>query len=124
TAGARLQSPSRLAPFVGMGTYAGTSPKMFENGPNFIDDDGDGQIDEPDEFGEDGVLAVYPEAGVHFWLTPGWRLTGSASYWTALTEKADGFWMWNISLARMAHPGAATSQLGLATAARARGWEP
>ena len=124
TAGARLQSPSRLAPFVGMGTYAGASPKMFEDGPNFMDDDGDGQIDEPDELGKDGVLAIYPEAGVHFWLTPEWRLTGSASYWTALTEKADGFWMWNISLARMTQPGVATSQLGLAAAARERGWEP
>lgn len=124
TAGARLQSPSRLAPFVGLGAYGGFTPKMFLNGPNYIDDDGDGEIDESDELGNDGVIAIYPEAGVHFWLTPEWRLTGSTSYWVAVDEDLDGFWMWNLSLARLTDPGGPTSQLGLAVAARERGWEP
>ena len=97
---------------------------MFLNGPNYIDDDGDGEIDESDELADDGVIAIYPEAGVHFWLTPEWRLTGSTSYWVAVDEDLDGFWMWNLSLARLTEPGGPTSQLGLAVAAQERGWEP
>ena len=124
TAGVRVQVPARVAPFVGLGVYGGKTPKIFEDGPNYIDDDSDEQIDEADELGSDVVLATYPEAGVHFWLTPEWRLTGSTSYLVALSDDLDGFWMWNLSLARLTDPGGPTSQLGLATAARERGWEP
>jgi hypothetical protein len=123
TGGARVQVPARFAPFAGIGAYGGVTPYNLHDNDG-IDNDGNGLVDEVGEETRDAVLAIYPEAGVHFWLTPEWRMTASTSYWVAVTDKVDGFWMWNLSLARLTDPGGPTSQLGLATAARERGWEP
>jgi len=123
TGGARVQTPSRLAPFMGIGAYGGVTPYNLHDDDGF-DDDGNGLVDDFGEETNDHVLAIYPEAGVHFWLTPEWRITASTSYWVAVTDEVDGFWMWNLSLARLTDPGGPTSQLGLATAARERGWDP
>lgn len=123
TGGARVQVPSRVAPFAGIGAYGGATPYNLHDGDG-IDDDGNGLVDDLGEETNDYVLAIYPEAGVHFWVTPEWRMTASTSYWVAVTDEVDGFWMWNLSLARLTDPGGPTSRLGLATAARERGWEP
>ncbi|WP_442507048.1 hypothetical protein SH528x_005934 [Novipirellula sp. SH528] len=79
--GLRLQTPTRLAPFVGLGLFAGyaESEELADN--DHVDNNDDGRID---EWGEektrfDGVLAaIYPEAGIHFWWTPRVRLSAYA----------------------------------------------
>ncbi|QDU86805.1 hypothetical protein Pla175_01570 [Pirellulimonas nuda] len=99
--GLRLQSPTRLAPFVGVGGYAGFTPTTL-----FSSNDDDRYsspfMDEPDEPTEnaDLVFAALPEAGVHFWLTPHVRLTGSATYIASVSTgggSGDAFG-WNCGL--------------------------
>ncbi|QDT01317.1 hypothetical protein [Adhaeretor mobilis] len=77
--GARLQTPTRLAPFVGVNGYLGYWP--FGDGKDGRDNNGNGFVDEDaEDDGGEVVFAAKPEAGLHFWLTPRLRLTGSAGY--------------------------------------------
>jgi hypothetical protein len=119
--GARLQSPSRLAPFAGAGAYGGLTPGITTN-DNGYDNDHDGQIDEWDEDERDLVAGVFPEAGVHFWLTPDWRLTAAASY-MMLSSNGPDLPMYSMSLARINHPDGPTSIRGKAQAAADGGWQ-
>jgi len=121
-AGARLQSPTRLAPFVGIGAYVGLTPEigLSEDG---IDNDFDGFVDNRGEVESKFVGALIPEAGCHFWLTPGWRVTGSASYYMTTSGPEDNFLMLNISLARLSDLGSITSPRTLTSRARELGWQ-
>lgn len=81
--GARMQLPTRLTPFVGIGTFHGLSLTRSDARDDFIDNDDDGSVDERGEkkTDVDGWLStVYPEVGVHFWPTGQGRLTGFARY--------------------------------------------
>ncbi|HBE68323.1 MAG TPA: hypothetical protein DDW52_09270 [Planctomycetaceae bacterium] len=81
--GARLQLPTRLTPFVGVGTFHGLSLTREEAEDDRIDNDDNGFIDERGEMATtvDGWLStIYPETGVHFWLSGQSRLTGYARY--------------------------------------------
>lgn len=81
--GIRLQTPTRLAPFVGVGLFAGASSTRSPAEHDNVDNDDDGAIDEDGEteFDFDGALAaVYPEAGLHFWWSPRVRLSGFGRY--------------------------------------------
>jgi len=81
--GFRLQTPTRIAPFVGIGTFHGASRGVERADWDGLDNDDDGRID---EFGEeksvvDGWLSVvYPEVGAHLWLDGSWRLTTYGRY--------------------------------------------
>jgi hypothetical protein len=121
-AAARLQTPTRLAPFVGIGAYAGMSPEAWLTDDD-IDNDFDGYTDESDEADNDFVFALVPEAGCHFWLTPGWRLTGSASYHMTDAGRDSDFPMIGISLACLTDLGIATNPKTLSKQARDRGWQ-
>lgn len=81
--GIRIQTPTRLAPFVGLGLFAGASSTRSPAEHDNVDNDDDGAVDEDGEteFDFDGALAaVYPEVGVHFWWTPRLRLSGFGRY--------------------------------------------
>lgn len=99
--GARVQTPSRVAPFAGLGLYGGYSEVTEAADADGIDNDGNGFID---EFGEedstiDGTLgAIYPEVGVHFWLVPNMRLTASASYYMTTEGRDHDFWMYGVNV--------------------------
>jgi len=75
----RIQSPTRFAPFVGVGGFTGgnTFDKPAEN--DGIDNNKDGFIDEHGEKkdGFEGFAAVYPEVGAHFWINGRLNLTAS-----------------------------------------------
>jgi hypothetical protein len=118
---ARLQTPTRLAPFVGMGAYAGFAPD-FVNQQDGIDNDQDGFVDDADETDGGGVFALVPEAGAHFWLNADWRLTAAASY-LATTDGGDDFLLAGITLARVSGTDGPVSQRGLAKAASDHGWK-
>lgn len=81
--GMRLQIPTRIAPFVGLGTFNGLSTARVDATRDGRDNDDDGFAD---EWGEkktkfDGWLStIYPEVGVHFWPVGQARLTGYARY--------------------------------------------
>lgn len=111
--GARVQSPTRLAPFVGVGVYGGLVPE-FNIGSGH---DSDGYFDGDDGHDTKGVAALVPEAGAHFWITPQWRLTASAAYYVTSNNDESAFPTVAISLAYLDAPRAPSAELGSRIAA-------
>ena len=79
--GARLQSPTRLAPFVGVGGSAGillqdAVPLLLDLG----DDSPPSLLDEEEAETTGGLATFYPEVGAHFWLDGRIRLTAFGRY--------------------------------------------
>ncbi|MCA9268315.1 MAG: hypothetical protein KDA41_07580 [Planctomycetales bacterium] len=104
--GVRAQSPTRVAPFVGGGVFAGASSYYEPADSDGVDNDDDFFIDEPGEEREtnDYFAAVYPEVGVHAWLTSNWRATASASYLVTTEGRDHDFWYVGVYLARLMQP--------------------
>ena len=105
--GLRVQPPTRIAPFAGVGGFLGIN-RFYENADlDGVDNDDDGFAD---EFGEQGknykaFTAVYPEFGVHAWLTGKTRLTASARYYITEEGRDDDFWFVGFSISRLFGPG-------------------
>jgi len=101
--GIRCQTPTRLAPFAGVGTFLGynerESPAFYDG----VDNDCDFVVDEWDEkTTEYGFLAaVYPELGVHFWLNGRTRLTASGAYYFTTDGRDTDFWFFGLGLGRL-----------------------
>lgn len=98
--GLRIQTPTRVAPFVGVGGFLGIN-RYFEKAENDnVDNDNDGFTDEPGE--EDdaykAITAVYPEVGIHAWLSGKTRLTASGRYYVTEEGRDDDFWYLGLSL--------------------------
>lgn len=99
--GARVQLPSRLTPFAGVGMFHGLSTQRVDATMDGEDNDDDGFAD---EWGEkktefDGWLSsVYPEVGVHFWPTGQARITGYARYWLSSEGRDADDWLAGIQL--------------------------
>jgi hypothetical protein len=94
--GLRLQIPSRLAPFVGVGMFAGYAKEVVPADDDWIDNDEDGFTDEHGEDKErfSGLLAsIYPEMGAHFWWTPNLRLTSFGRYMVTTEGRDDDDWL-------------------------------
>lgn len=99
--GVRLQSPSRIAPFVGFGSFSGVSRGTKDASSDGIDNDKDDKIDEIGETIttiDSWRTTIYPETGVHFWLTSNLRLTTSARYQFTSTGRDDDSWLFGITL--------------------------
>ena len=94
--GLRIQTPSRIAPFVGIGTFHGISRKVEDADFDGFDNDNDGFTD---EFGEhdrkfDGWLSsIYPEVGVHAWINGKYRLTGYGRYLITSEGRDNDDWL-------------------------------
>ena len=95
-AGARLQTPTRLAPFVGVGGSAGLL--LQDAVPLLVEAafESDNQIEsftqsESDSVG--GIAAVYPEVGMHFWLDGRIRLTAFGRYLVTSEGREFDDWM-------------------------------
>lgn len=100
--GLRLQTPTRLAPFVGVGGFAGPNWVYEDVSDDGRDNDDDGSIDErgEDDWDVDAVfVAAYPEVGIHFWWTPELRLTGYGRYWITSDGRASDDWLIGGNLA-------------------------
>ncbi|WP_286178042.1 hypothetical protein [Stieleria mannarensis] len=100
--GLRLQTPSRLAPFVGAGVYGGFAKEVVSADDDWKDNDDDGFIDEHGEDEEriSGALAAfYPELGGHFWWTPQIRLTGYGRYMISTEGRDADDWILGVGLA-------------------------
>ena len=59
-----------------------------------LDNDDDLSIDEVGETESEVTFfnAVYPEIGMHYWVTGSTRLTGSASYFITSDGRDSDFW--------------------------------
>ncbi|TWT93919.1 hypothetical protein [Stieleria varia] len=105
--GLRLQTPTRLAPFVGLGAYAGFASEEVLADDDGKDNDDDGRIDEyreQDEVFSGAFAALYPEVGTHFWWTPGVRLTGFGRYMVSTEGRDSDDWMIGIGVAFFNNP--------------------
>ncbi len=103
--GARLQTPTRIAPFVGLGFFQGFSESTESAEYDGVDNDDDIFIDEAGEEKEviDGWLsAVYPELGVHCWLNGSCRLTGYSRYFITSEGRAHDDWLLGVQFAYFA----------------------
>ncbi|OYP35081.1 hypothetical protein CGZ80_13530 [Rhodopirellula sp. MGV] len=101
-AGLRLQTPSRLAPFVGAGVFAGAARETIDASDDGIDNDDDGFIDEnreKDKRFSGAFAAIYPEFGTHFWWTPRIRLTSYGRYMIATEGRDADDWMLGFGIA-------------------------
>lgn len=104
--GLRTQSPSRLAPFAGIGTFLGGNTNKTLANTDGRDNDDDGSIDEFNELKNDPAFmaSFYPELGVHWWLTSDLRLTGSAQYHLTTDGRDSDFWFIGFSLSFLDGP--------------------
>lgn len=75
--GLRLQAPSRLAPYVGVSGFVGAAPGDYLDA---LQDDGDPLFPDEEPHKDTLAAAVSPEAGVHFWLSPAWRLSAGVRH--------------------------------------------
>jgi len=99
--GVRIQAPSRIAPFVGIGTFHGASRKVEDATNDWLDNDDDGFIDESGETKKsfDGWLSsIYPEVGTHIWVNGNWRLTGYGRYLITTEGRQHDDWLFGLQL--------------------------
>ncbi len=99
--GARLQTPTRIAPFVGIGTFQGFSRGIRLADEDGLDNDDDGRWDEKGETDGylDGFLSVvYPEVGVHMWLDGNWRITTYGRYLVTSRGRDDDDWLLGLQV--------------------------
>ena len=96
----RIQTPSRLAPFVGAGLFVGSFNNSVSAENDGIDNNSNMFIDEPGEEKDNSklLLTIYPEVGVHYWLTSEARLTMSAQYHLNPNGRDEDFSFIGISL--------------------------
>ena len=100
--GVRYNTETRVSAFVGMGVYAGYSKETVLADEDRIDNDDDGFVDEAGEEKDivDNVLAsIYPEAGVHLWISDRSRLTLSARYHVTTEGRENDFWLYSFGIA-------------------------
>ncbi len=101
--GARLQTPTRVAPFVGVGTFQGASRGVELADHDGLDNDDDWWIDEP---GEDRstvdrfLSVVYPEVGAHVWIDGNWRVTTYGRYFITSEGRDSDDWLVGLQVTR------------------------
>lgn len=106
-AGMRLQTPTRLAPFVGLGIFGGWARETVDASDDWIDNDDDGFTD---EYGEEkkrvsgSYFAAYPETGFHLWWTPRIRLTTYGRYLISDDGRDSDDWMFGTGIAIFTNP--------------------
>lgn len=94
--GVRLQLPTRISPFVGVGMFNGVSRGITDASRDRIDNDDDGIVDEygeEDSYPDAWLSAIYPELGTHFWLTGHGRLTAFGRYLVTTEGRAQDGWL-------------------------------
>ncbi len=100
TAAVHVSPPTRVAPFVGFGSFLGGNKQTVDASHDGLDNDGNAFTDEAGERDSTRRLmsAVYPEAGMHVWLTGSTRLTASASYWLTSEGRNHDFLFYGVGL--------------------------
>ena len=98
--GLRTRTPSRISPFVGAGLFSGSWTTYEPAESDGIDNDNDSSIDELGEEEEvvDSLWAVYPEVGLHIWLTDSVRITGTYRYYITTDGRESDRALYGIGL--------------------------
>lgn len=103
--GLRVQTPTRIAPFAGVGTFHGFSSRTVKAEHDHIDNNDNGFIDERGEKRTeyDGWLSmIYPEVGAHYWINGSWRVTGYGRYLVTTEGRRQDDWLLGIQFAGFA----------------------
>lgn len=93
--GMRFHMGSTVAPFIGIGGFVCSSEERVHADNDGIDNDNDGVIDEAGETKnqvKDFIAGIYPEVGVHFWLSKNVGLNASSKY--HITTEGRKFYYW------------------------------
>lgn len=93
--GMRFHMGSTVAPFVGIGGFVCSFEEEVRADDDGIDNDDDGFIDEAGETKnqlKDIIGGIYPEVGVHVWLTRNVGLSASSKY--HITTEGRKFYYW------------------------------
>lgn len=104
--GARLNFGKEIAPFLGFGFFYGEAREDVEARDDNIDNDGDGSVDERGEMKSkrlDSMGAVYPEVGIHLWVSDNVRITGSGKYFITTKDEVDNYWIGAIAISVFAY---------------------
>ena len=94
--GLRLNLGEEVSPFIGAGFFYGTDEEDVPADNDGIDNDRDGTVDEAGETKEvvtDSIFTIYPEAGIHVWLSDNFRITWSNKYYQTNKGIDHNFWM-------------------------------
>ena len=85
---------------MGVGGFLGINEYHENADRDGFDNDDDGIADELGEQDENykAIVAVYPEVGLHAWLTGSTRLTASGRYYVTEEGRDDDFWYFGLSL--------------------------
>ncbi len=104
--GQRIQAPTRLSPFVGIGIFAAASSTEEPATNDGIDNNGNLFVDEPGERKEvnKGLLTIYPEAGIQYWIDSSSRFTLSTQYHFNANGRDEDFLYTGISLTFFTDP--------------------
>ncbi len=108
-AGARLQTPTRIAPFVGVGTALGASRGVQLADNDGIDNDDDWWVDEAGEsysYVDNLLSVIYPEVGVHAWINGSCRVTTFGRYLITSRGRNDDDWLIGLQLTVFTRPAA------------------
>ena len=102
--GVRVQTPTRIAPFAGVGAFGGFS--AAETMTFLMADENDPMHDHygygyEDETNASAIAGIYPELGVHCWLTSRLRISGSASCYVTTTGREHDSWAFGLTLSRL-----------------------
>lgn len=93
TMGMRLESPTFVAPFVGVGLTTGYDLDAIRQEFQHFD------YRRPTR---GYMVAIYPEAGIHYWITENFRVTGSASYYVSSKGRDSDFPLLGLGLSAVA----------------------
>ena len=97
-----MQAPTRVSPFVGVGTFLGYSEATESAEDDNIDNDNDGRVDENGEtrLNIEGMFAtVSPEVGIRFWITEAMQLSTYANYNFTTVGRDFDFWTIGVRFA-------------------------
>lgn len=97
--GLRIQTPSRLAPFAGVGTFIGSSWPGDSKESDGFDNDFNGWIDDHGESDAQSLITLFPELGVHFWMNSDTRITASAQYHFSSLGRDEDFLFFGLGIA-------------------------
>lgn len=91
--GMRLEAPTYVAPFVGVGLTNGYDLDAIRDEFRHYD------YRKPTR---GYMIAIHPEAGINYWITENFRVTGSASYYVTSAGRDSDFMLLGLGLGAVA----------------------
>ncbi len=98
----RFNLGKKISPFLGFGVFVGYSDETVSAENDDIDNDDDGSIDEDGEekaIVTDLFASIFPEVGIHFFVSDTTRLTVASRYQMTTEGRDNDNWIYNFGIA-------------------------